>query len=113
MELVRDKFDIEGCAQVVVKINELSMDFQFNKPQRDFFRQLGQELWFYLDQVSSLKFVEGANALKAASDDLKVVKKSLEGAIQKLDNIAVTLKTVDSLIVNLSKFLAIATSIVV
>ncbi|WP_408602210.1 hypothetical protein [Pseudomonas sp. PLMAX] len=112
MALVRDKFDIVGCSQVVIKINELSMDFSFDKQQRAFFHQLGQELWFYLDQVSALEFEKGANVLKAASEDLQVVIDSLNGEIQKLENIAVTLKTVDSLIVNLSKFLAIVTAVV-
>jgi len=109
---VKDEFDIEGCARVVIAINELSLDFRFDKPQRDFFHQLGQELWFYLDQVSALKFEKGAEVLKAASDDLAIVMTSLDGQIQKLENIAVTLKTVDSLIVNLSKFLAIVAAVV-
>ncbi|MNF51642.1 hypothetical protein D3C84_329660 [compost metagenome] len=112
MALVSDKFDIEGCARVVIAMNELSMDFRFNKPQRDFFHQLGQELWFYLDQVSALSFEKGASLLQAASHDLEIVKNTLDESIQKLEKMATTLKNVDSLIVNLSKFLAIVTAIV-
>lgn len=108
---VEDRFDIEGCSKVVIAINELSLDFSFEKPQRDFLHQLGQELWFYLDRVSALTFEKGADVLRAASEDLTVVIASLDGQIQKLENLAVTLKTVDSLIVNLSKFLAIVTAV--
>lgn len=111
--LVDEKFSISDCVDVIVWVNEQSLNFhKYDARQRSLLHQLGQELYKYLELVSGQEFDKGTALINAASQDLAKVKANLEKGITKQEELADTLEAVAGIINNLFELVKLVTPIV-
>lgn len=110
--LVDDKFSINDCADVVIWVNQQSLNFQkYDTRERAFLSQLGQELYKYLEFVSGQTFNKGTELINAASQNLAKVKANLEKGITKQKELVDTLEAVSGIVNSLFELVKMVTPI--